>query len=175
MDFKTLFDMGTIKRLTGPQAAGDLNIFLENLPQTAGQTVLIAAGVAWMAAGALGLYTTLQVRGLTELRAKLAETKALKPSVPKIKDIPVGNTDIAAFAASLGRTYENLSIKQQGPSIQITAKSTGMFGVFREAVGHVQNGGAGWRVSVEKMCVGRECAQNGLGILLKVNKVSVDK
>ncbi len=173
MAFK--FDMAAIQRLLGPQAAGDLNIFLEKLPQRAGQTALIAAGVAWMAGAGLGLYTSVQVRSLTELSAKLKEVKALKPVVPKIKDVPVPQDEVKKFADDMARTYTGLSVKQQGANIQITAKSTALFGVFREAVGHVQNGGQGWRVSVERMCVGRECDQNQLGVLLRINKVSVDK
>ena len=167
--------MGQFQRLMSPQASKDLNVFLEKLPQTAGQTALIAAGIAWMAAAALGLYTSVQLKSLAELGAKLKETKALKPMVPKIKDTPISQDELKAFATDLAKIYTSLTIKQQGANFQITAKSTGLFGVFREAVGHVQNGGTGWRVTVDKMCVGRECDQNQLGIFLKVSKVSVDK
>jgi hypothetical protein len=39
----------------------------------------------------------------------------------------------------------------------------------------MQNGGSGWRVSLDKMCVGRECGdKDKLGVSLKVNKVSVE-
>ena len=145
------------------------------MPQTAGQTALIAAGIAWTAAAALGLYTYIQVQNMTDLRAKLKETEALKPAVPVLRDVPVQQKEVQDFAATLAGIYPNLEIKQHGPNIQITAKSTVLFGVWREAVGHVQNGGTGWRVSVDKMCVGRECQGDNLGVLLKINKVSVDK
>lgn len=174
MDFKS-FDWRSLQKYLDPKAAGDLNVFLERLPQTAGQTALIAAGIAWMAAAALGLYTAVQVQNMTKLRAELKEIEALKPLVPSLKDIPVPQKEVQSFGQNMERTYPGLSIKQQGPNIQITAKSTSMFGVWREAIGHVQNGGAGWRVSVDKMCVGRECAGEELGALLKINKVSVDK
>lgn len=173
VDLKS-FDWRSLKKYLEPKAAGDLNVFLERLPQTAGQTALIAAGIAWTAAAGIGLYTTIQIKNMTTLREELKETKALKPAVPVLQDVPVSQTEIKEFGAHLAAVYPNLSIKQQGSSIQITAKSTGLFGQFREAVGHVQNGGEGWRVSVEKLCVGRECPQNALGALLKVNKVSVD-
>ena len=167
--------MGQLQRLMSPQASKDLNVFLEKLPQTAGQTALIAAGIAWMAGAALGLYTAVQLKSLAELNAKLKDTKALKPMVPKITDIPVPQAELKTFAEDIARIYPNLEIKQHGSNIQIMAKSTGLFGVFREAIGHVQNGGAGWRVTVDKACVGRECKDNQLGIFLKINKVSVDK
>lgn len=174
MDFKSL-DLGVLKRLTSPKAAGDLNIFLERLPHMAGQTVLIAAAIVWSAAAASGLYATVQAQSLTKLRHELKETKALQPPVPSIKDVPVGQKEIEAFAKNLGQIYSGLSVKQQGASIYITSTSTSSFGQFREAVGHVQNGGSGWRVTVEKLCVGRECERDQLGALLKINKVSVEK
>jgi len=174
LDFKS-FDWRSLQKYFEPKAANDLNAFLEKLPHTAGQTVLIAGGIAWMAAGALGLYTALQVQAMTKLRAELKEVTALKPPVPVLRDVPVPQKEVTDFAQVLSKTYPLLEIKQQGPNIQIVAKSTSQFGTWREAIGHVQNGGAGWRVTVDKLCVGRECAGNQLGALLKINKVSVDK
>jgi len=136
---------------------------------------LIAAAIAWTAAASIGLFTAVQIQNMTELRAELKETQALKPFVPTLRDVPVRQQQVKVFADSLKSAYPNLDIKQQGPSIQISAKSTALFGAWREAVGHVQNGGTGWRVSVDRMCVGRECTGNGLAVLLKINKVSVDK
>ena len=69
--------------------------------------------------------------------------------------------------------YKGLTIKAQGPSVIITAKSTGYFGQFREAIGHIQNGGSGWRVNIDRLCVGRECDRSSLAAALKINKVSV--
>lgn len=169
------FDWRSLQKYLEPKAAGDLNVFLEKLPQTAGQTALVAAGIAWMAAASLGLYTAVQTQNLIKMRAELKETQALKPPVPTLRDIPVQQKEVQDFARTLENIYPNLGIKQQGPSIQITAKSTSLFGVWREAVGHVQNGGSGWRVTVDKLCVGRECQTQELGVLLKINKVSVDK
>jgi hypothetical protein len=169
------FDWRRLKHYFSPQAAGDLNIFLEKLPQNAGQSILIAAGIAWAIGAAAGLFATMQTRSLTELRATLAETKALQPAVPKIRDVPVSADEVKNFAAVLAGTYPGLMIKQQGPAIYITSPNTGSFGQFREAIGHVQNGGSGWRVNVEKLCVGRECDKDKLAVLLKINKVSVDR
>lgn len=163
-----------MQKYLNPQAANDLNVFLERLPQAAGQTVLIAAGIAWAAAGMVGLYTSMEVHKLTELRGKLQETKALKPVVPMIKDVPVAQAEIQVFAQDMAKLYPGLSIKQEGSSIYVTSTSTANFAQFREAVGHVQNGGAGWRVSMEKFCVGRECLRDKLAALLKISKVSVE-
>lgn len=169
------FDWRKLQRYLGPQATGELNAFIERLPQTAGQTILIAAGIAWASGAAVGLFATIKTQELVELRTKLSETKALQPAVPRIRDVPVAQAEVQDFAKVLASTYPGLTVKQQGPSIFITAPSTGSFGQFREAIGHVQNGGSGWRVNMEKLCVGRECAKDKLAALLKINKVSIEK
>ena len=174
MDLKS-FDWRSLQKYLQPQAANDLNAFLEKLPQNAGNQVLIAGGIAWAAAGALGLYTFIQTTQLIELRAKLKDMQALQPVVPKITDVAVTPKEVADFAKELSEIYRGLAIKSTGSSIQITASDTSRFAEFREAIGHVQNGGSGWRVSVEKLCVGRECDREKLAALLKINKVSVNK
>lgn len=156
------------------QASEDLNKFLEQMPQNSGKTMLIIAGVAWATAGALGLFTTVQIQKLTELRAKLQEASALQPVVPVIKDVPVDAAEVKNFVDKIRETYGGLDIREQGSSIVITADSTGAFGQFREAIGHIQNGGSGWRVNIDRLCVGRECERNPLAAALKINKVTVE-
>lgn len=174
MDFKSL-DFKSFQKYFSPKASGDLNAFLEKLPQNVGQTVLIAAGIAWGMAAAAGLYTAIQTQKLTELRAELMATEALKPAVPKIKNVGIGKKEVEKFVTKAKESYKGLDIRANGSTILITARSTRNFTEFREAVGHIQNGGAGWRVSLEKLCVGRECdKQYKLAASLKVNKVSVD-
>ena len=172
---KPSFDFRALNKFTSPQAADDLNRFLEQMPKTAGKTVLIAAGIAWGAAAALGLFAAVQMKSMTELRAKLQETTALKPAVPIIKNVPVSQDEVKKFAEVLKVTYRGVTVKEQGNSIQITADTTARFAEFREAVGHVQNGGTGWWVTLDNLCVGRECKQKKLGALLKINKVTVEK
>lgn len=167
--------MRSVQKYLQPQAAEDLNVFLERLPQTAGNSILIAAAIAWTAAAALGLYTFVQTQQMIELRAKLKDTAALQPLVPKITDVAVKADEVTKFAKELSEIYRGLSIKSQGSTIQISAADTARFAEFREAIGHVQNGGSGWRVSVERLCVGRECDREKLAALLKINKVSVDR
>ena len=169
------FNWRSLNKYFSSSAASNLNVFLEKLPHTAGQSALVAAGIAWAAGAAIGLYGTVQAKNLSELRASLKDTEALKPSVPKVRDVPIPQTEIKTFATTLAGTYTGLQVRQQGASLAITAPTTSAFGQFREAIGHVQNGGTGWRVTVEKLCVGRECPQNKLEAELKINKVSVEK
>lgn len=174
LDFKN-FDMSLLKKMMDPKAAGDLNIFLEKLPYNAGKTVLIAAGIAWAMAAAIGLYASIQATNLTQLRGKLMEAEALTPIVPKIQDVPINAEEVQAFVEKAKAAYPNLAFEINGSSILITSANTSDFAMFREAIGHMQNGGQGWRVSLDKLCVGRECDKNfKLAVSLKVNKVSVE-
>ncbi|GJL86039.1 MAG: hypothetical protein DHS20C02_18140 [Micavibrio sp.] len=169
------FDWRGLQKYTSPKAAEDLNVFLERLPHNVSHSLLIAAGIAWGVAGVLGLFTTVKIQALTELRAELEEAQSLQPIVPKIKDVAVNPKEVRAFEEKIKDTYKGLDIRSNGASIAITATSTAQFGQFREAIGHVQNGGSGWRVNIDRLCVGRECGQHALAASLKINKVSVDK
>jgi hypothetical protein len=175
LDSLKSFDWRSLQKLTNPKVAGDLNIFLEKLPQNVGHTLLILAGVAWAVAGASGLYVTVQLKQITELRASLQEAQALKPIVPVIKDVGVAPAEVTAFVDKMKQIYDGVSIQANGSTILITAENTSAFGQFREAVGHIQNGGNGWRVNIERLCVGRECDKQPLAVSLKINKISVEK
>lgn len=169
------FDWRSLQKYTSPQAADDLNHFLEKLPHNTGQTMLIIAAVIWGVAGMTGLYATVQIQQLTELRSELEEMNALKPSVPQIRDVAVNANDVKTFIENTKGTYRGLDIKASGATVLMTSTTTGAFGQFREAVGHVQNGGSGWRVNIDRLCVGRECEKYPLAASLKINKVSVKK
>lgn len=173
-DFKK-FDWRSLQKYMNPKSTEDLNAFLEKLPQHSGQTVLIAAGIAWAMAGALGLYASIQAKALTELRAEYQKADALTPIVPVISDVPISNTEVAAFLKKVEKSYPDLKLVANGSNIVITSGQTSNFAEFREAIGHMQNGGSGWRVTLDKLCVGRECsAGDKLAVSLKVNKVSVE-
>lgn len=169
------FNWRSLHKLTNAQAAGDLNIFLERLPQNVGQTMLIITGVIWAATAALGLFTTIQIKQLTEVRAKLQEAQALKPIVPVVKDVAVDPNEIGNFVTRATKIYTTLEVRNQASSVTITGTATSQFAAFREIISHIQNGGSGWRVGVERLCVGRECEGKPLSATLNINKVSVDK
>jgi len=168
-------DWRSYKKYASPQATEDLNQFLEKLPQNAGQTMLIIAGVAWAAAGAIGLFTAVQLQKMSEIRIELAEADALKPIVPTIVDQAVNANTVKEFVERTKETYPGLELRATGPTIIINARGLSSFGQFREAIAHVQNGGQGWRVNIDRLCVGRECDKTPLGAALKINTVSVKK
>lgn len=181
MDFNRLqqkiksFDWRSLQKFTSAQAGADLNTFLENMPQNVGKKMLIVAACAWVCAGGLGLYTTVQLQKLTEIRAELEEASALKPNVPSVRDVAVSGAEVQRFIERIKDTYGGLEIKVSGTSILITSNTTASFGQFREAIGHIQNGGSGWRVNIDRLCVGRECDRYPLAASLKINKVSVSQ
>lgn len=169
------FDLKSLQKYLSVESVDDLKHFLEKIPQNAGQTVLIAAAIAWGMAAAAGLYTSVQTQKLTEFRTELRETEALKPSVPTIKNVTIPKEEVEKFVANAKKIYRGIDIKVNGSTIIITAQSTLNFAEFREAIGHVQNGGDEWRVSLVNLCVGRECDKYKLAASLKVNKLSVEK
>lgn len=168
------FNWRSMSRYLSPQAADDLNAFLEQMPQKAGQSALIAAGIVWAAAGAIGLYTTVQVQSLAEKRTELQEMEAVKPTVPEVRNLPESASTVSAFVDNARDFYPDLEMRANGSSVVISSRDTRHFWQFREAVGHTMNGGRGWRVNVENMCVGRGCDNDQLVISLVINKVSID-
>lgn len=169
------YDWRSLKKYTSPQATEDLNSFLEKLPQNTGQTMLIIAGVVWACAGMVGLFTTVQLQKVTELRAELEQSQAVKPLVPTIANKPVNPDQLKSFVEQSADIYRGLEMKASGSKITITARSTNAFGQFRESVAHAQNGGNGWRVSIDRLCVGRECDRQPLAASLSINTVSVKR
>lgn len=175
MDLKSLknFDWRSLQKFASPKASEDLNKFLENLPQNTSNLFLIMTAVVWSAAAVTGLFVTVKVQSLTELRAEYQEAQALQPSVPGISNVSIDSDQVRNFSERVSEIYLDLDIKSSGGSIELTAPSLVHFGQFREAVGHVQNGGSGWRVNVERLCVGKECRGQPLSAVLKINKVQV--
>ena len=175
MDFDSIkkFDWRTLGKYFNPKATDDFNHFLEKLPQHTSKAVLIMVGVVWGSAAGLGLFTMVKMQEFSAISVEHEEAQALLPNVPVIKDTPIQASEVSSFVDELQKTYKGLEIKGNSSNIIITARSTAQFGEFREAIGHVQNGGIGWRVNIDRLCVGKECQQYPLAASLKINQVSV--
>lgn len=174
MDFKKV-NWQAVGNAFSPSSLDNLNSFLERLPYNTNKFVVIVIGIVWLVAALLGLYTTVKIQEVAQLRAEREEEKALSPIVPMVTETSVSEHELKAFVDELQGIYKGLEIKVSSANIIIFAKSTAMFGQFREAIGHIQNGGLGWRVSVIKLCVGKECDLNPLYATLKVSRVAVKK
>ena len=168
------YDWRRMKRLTSDQMTDDLNRFLEALPQNVGQVMISFVAAAWIFAGATGLYTMVQLQNLSELRAELEASNAVKPNVPEISTKPMPNKQVKDLAEILASTYRDLDIQASGSGVTISADTTAYFGLFREAIGYVREHKSGIRTNIHAMCVGRECEKKPLSVTLKVNTIGVD-
>ena len=168
------FDWRSLSKYASPKAMNDFNDFIEELPQNTNKTLLTIVSVIWVSAAFLGLYTTVKMQEFAEISVSRDEATVLLPVVPKIQDKPVSPSDVKSFVDNLAGVYKGLEINANSSNIIIRARSTAQFGEFREAIGHVQNGGLGWRVDVERLCIGKECKQHPLAASLKINVVSVE-
>lgn len=169
------FDWKSLQKFLDPEAANDFSRFMDKLPVDAGKAALIAAGIAWATVAAFGLFTVMQAKQLTELKATLETTEALKPLVPVISLAPVANTELTKLVTAFKTTYPMLAATSSNGNFIIKSRQTADFAQFREAIGHVTNGGKNWKVTVDSMCVGRECKDGGLSATLKVQKLKIDK
>ncbi|MDY0029330.1 MAG: hypothetical protein RBR86_05230 [Pseudobdellovibrionaceae bacterium] len=169
------FDFRSFQKYFGPQASGDLNIFLEKMPQNAGKGALIAAGISWGMVAALGLFCVMQMKSLTDLRAELLQSEALKPAVPTISYETIDKKALDNLIEDFRAVYPGMTFTVTKGSLAISSRSTSDYARFREILGHIVNAGPMWRVGVESICVGRECKTNALEAKVKIQKLKIDK
>ena len=169
------FDWKSLQKYLNPEAANDFSRFMDTVPVHAGKGVLIAAGIAWAAVAAIGFFAVLQTKEITELRATLSESEAVKPLVPVLTLEPVAGPELTKIVERFKAVYPTLNTTTNAGTLSIQSKQTADFAQFREAIGHVVNGGRGWKIDINSLCVGRECKDGGLNAVLKVQKLKIDK
>lgn len=169
------FDWKSLQKYLNPDAANDFSKFMDTVPVHAGKGVLIAGAIAWACAAAIGFFTILQTKEVTELRASYESSVAVKPLVPVITIEPVASGDVKKIIEQFKKTYPTMNYTASANTITIKSKQTADFAQFRESIGHIVNGGKGWKVEIESLCVGRECKDSGLGAKLKIQKLQIDK
>ncbi len=172
-DFKQL--NATINKYLSPQGMNDMNLFLEQMPMRAGYGVLIAGGVVWLIAGLAVVYATTVAKDVAGIRAELIKSEALKPVVPKLVKTPVPANQVTRFVERVNPLYKDVTINGSGGNIKVGASSGRYFGAFREAINHAYNGGQRWRLSLESLCVGRECEGGFLQGSFSVNTLKVQR
>lgn len=166
-------DWSVLKRATSPQGMKDLNIFLDALPMNVGYNALIAAGIAWVLAGAAVLFTSMQIENVSHLRAELAKVGAMKPPIPLIKYEPVPEASLDALKKKILETYKGINFVGGASGLTLSAADTDYFPQFLAALSTLENGGKNWRVSVDSMCVGSDCPSSKLLAVLKVEVARV--
>lgn len=168
------FNIASLQRYISPQAYKDMDKFVRDLPERAGQTVLIAGGVVWIIAATGIVFATVKAKETAELRANLFKQEAITPAVPSIVDQPVANKALNDFANQANDQYPDITVAATGSKLQVSGGDTRNYWAWREAVGHIYNGGAGWRLKVDELCVGRECKAAKLDVKFSVNTLQVN-
>lgn len=165
-----------LAKLLSPQSANDMNLFLEQMPMRAGYGVLIAGGIAWFIGGLAVVYATTVAKDVAEIRAELIKSEALKPVVATLQRQPVPDAEVSAFVQKTNPLYRDVQITtSRGGSITFSSPDGRYFGQFREAINHAYNGGQRWRLSLESLCVGRECDGGFLNGTFKVNTLNIQR
>jgi hypothetical protein len=173
-DFQAL--NAKLAKMLSPQSAADLNRFLEQMPMRAGYGVLIAGGIAWFVGGIAVVYATTIAKDVASIRAELVKSEALKPVVATLQRQPVPDAEVNAFVEKANPLYRDVEIRSLGRgTLSFRAGDGRYFGQFREAVNHAYNGGQRWRLSLESLCVGRECEGGFLQGTFKVNTLSIQR
>jgi len=165
----------TINKYLSPQGADDMNRFIEQMPMRAGYGVLIAGGIAWLIGGLAVVYATTVAKDVSEIRSELIKSEALKPVVAKLVRTPVPTADIKKFAEKIDPLYNDVKISSGSGKILMSSPDGRYFGQFREAINHSYNGGQRWRLSLESLCVGRECKGGFLSGSFNVNTLKVQR
>lgn len=167
-------DWSSLQRYTSPQAMKDLDAFLDALPLNVGYNALIAAGIAWAVAGAAVLFASTEVGKVSELRAEMMKVEALQPPIPVLEYIPVGKDGIERVSKKITESYKGISVATGAPGkATVTAQDTDFFPQFLASISMIENAGKNWKVSLDRMCVGRDCTGSKLSADLKIEAVKV--
>ncbi len=166
-------DWRALQRYTNPQAMKDLDQFLDALPITAGYNALIAAGIAWVLAGAAVLFTSTEVSNASQLRAEMAKVESLQPPIPVLQYLPVPKDSIERISKRVTESYKGISVVVSAGKAVVSASDTDFFPQFLAAISTIENGGKTWKVSLDKLCVGKDCKGAKLSADLKVESVRV--
>lgn len=165
---------GIVQRYTNPQAMKDLDQFLDALPVTAGYNALIAAGMAWALAGGAVLFASAEVSNASKLRAEMAKVESLQPPIPVLQYVPVPKDGIERVSKKLMESYKGVTVAVSGPGkALVSASDTDFFPQFLAAISTLENGGKNWKVSLDKLCVGKDCKSAKLSADLKIESVRV--
>lgn len=166
---KSKFDLNALKRLANPQAVKDFDKFLDALPVNVGYNALIAAGIAWVVAGAALLFASTETAHVNKLRTDLLAVEALKPPVPAIEYIPASSEALENLRQKIQKTFKGTTvlIRTEGV-VTLSANDSDYYPQFQAAISHFENGGRNWKVSIVSMCAGRECKGAALQADLKV-------
>ena len=169
-------NMRTFQRYTSPQAIKDFDKFMDDMPTNVGYNALIAAGMAWLIAGAAVVFTSIEIGKVTSLRTEMMKIETLQPSIPVLKYTPVGKTEIDNLGKKIEETYVGIKIisTSEGEAT-ISASDTDNWPQFIGAVNTMGNGAKNWKTKFTSLCVGRDCTGSKLSAVVKIDYVRIDQ
>lgn len=171
---KPAFDFKSLQKYANPQAMKDFDRFLDAMPLNVGYNALIAAGIAWVLAGAAVMFASMEASKVTSLRADLMEIESLKPPIPELEYLPISASSLSGLAKKMEKLYPGISILVGGEGkVTISGSAVSYYPQFRSAIGHFQSGGKSWHVNVNSLCVGRECKGPSLQADLRVEAAHI--
>lgn len=169
-------NMRTLQRYTSPQAIKDFDKFMDDMPTNVGYNALIAAGLAWLIAGASVVFTAIEIGKVTGLRTEMMKIETLQPSIPVLKYTPVGKTEIDNIGKKIEETYFGVKVISSAEGeATVSAADTDNWPQFMAAINTLENGAKNWKVKFSTLCVGRDCAGSKLSAVVKIDYVRIDQ
>jgi len=166
------FNLASLQRYTSPQAVKDLDSFLDALPINVGTNALIAACFTFLVAGVSVWFTAQELEKVSQLHEDLTNIKALQPPVPVLKEIPVDIKTLKPAGDKIASTFSGIKVVAGAGSVKISAQDSDYFPQFLAAISYLQRSGRNWKVSVNAMCLGRDCKGPQLYADLKVSTIT---
>lgn len=169
-------NMRTLQRYTNAHAIKDLDKFMDDMPTNVGYNALIAAGLAWLIAGASVVFTTIEIGKVTSLRTEMMKIETLQPSIPVLKYTPVAKTEIDNIGKKIEETYYGVKVISSGEGeATVSASDTDNWPQFMAAINTLQNGAKNWKIKFSTLCVGRDCTGSKLSAVVKIDYVRIDQ
>ncbi len=174
MSESNLLEFERIKRLLGPQAIKDLDVFLDNLPIRAGFVPLAGSAFIWAIAALAILFTYMKSTEVYELQQELSQAEALRPIVPDLRFVKLNEAAVTPIANRISSAYGNVSIRvQRNGEVEIFARTTADFVEWRAAVDAFAYTEKNLRLRVVEMCAGRECSGAQLQLKMALERIDI--
>lgn len=154
------FDIERLKRLTSSEGLQGINDFVEALPHRVSKSILIAAGVVWLAVGISIVFANIKTEDITKLRADVLKAEAVVPKVPSINEIPITVDELKKNMSVTEKVYDGLTFAYQDGSIQVSTNDPKLYGPFMQTVYSIMSLGAGYKISLVSYCEGGKCQES---------------
>jgi hypothetical protein len=167
-------DWQKMQTMLSPAGMSKLDAFLDRLIKRGGNAFYLAL-CAWGVAMGIIFLTFMYTAEIKTLEEDLAKTVAATPLVPTINMIPIDATELQKYVERLNKTYPRINAREiAAGAITVKAQSIQSFNQWRGFIRDLQYGGPNWRVTIQSLCTGRNCAgTDPLIAMLKVDRLEI--